>query len=144
MGLGSAGRLHNGTAILRVTTGLGLRFLQWIRESDDHNVVVCGCPLRISNAHRNVPLDVKLTLEKALYISSDKDRLYAQKEDYCGQVRLRIAKIQFGVWYRDQNAPPNRAFSIEYEQEVLNQSAAYITIAYEQGLIRIDVSVTLF
>lgn len=144
MGLGSAGRLHNGTAILRVTTGLGLRFLQWIRESDDHNVVVCGCPLRISNAHRNVPLDVKLTLEKALYISSDKDGLYAQKEDYCGQVRLRIAKIQFGVWYRDQNAPPNRAFSIEYEQEVLNQSAAYIAIAYEQGLIRIDVSATLF
>ena len=40
----SANRLHNGTAILRVNTGLGLRFLRWIRDSDDHNVVVCGCP----------------------------------------------------------------------------------------------------
>jgi RNA-dependent RNA polymerase len=143
MGLGSAGRLHNGTAILRVTTGLGLRFLQWIRESDEHNVVVCGYPLRISNANRNVPLDVKLALEKALYIGPDQDRLHAQKEGYCGQVRLRIAKIQFGVWYRDQIAPPNRAFSIEYEQEVLHQSAAYIAVAYEQSLIRIDVSATL-
>jgi RNA-dependent RNA polymerase len=143
MGPSSAGRLHNGTAILRVTTGLGLRFLRWIRDSDDHKVVVCGCPLRISNANRNVPFDVQLTLEKALYIGPDQDRLHAQKGDYCSQVRLRIAKLQFGVWHRDQNAPPNRAFSIEYEREVLHQSAAYIAVAYEQSFIRIDVSATI-
>ena len=64
----SADRLHNGTATLRVTTELGLRLLQWVRESDDHNVVVCGCPLNVSNAHRRVPFDVKLALEKARYI----------------------------------------------------------------------------
>ena len=141
----SADRLHNGTAILRVTTELGLRFLQWIRESDDHNVVVCGCPLRISNTYRSVPLEVKLTLEKARYINSDQDRFHAQKGDYCGQVRLRIAKIQLGVWYTDPNAPQSqrRAFSIEYEREVFRPTAANITFVYENSLIRIDVSVAL-
>ena len=141
----SADRLHNGNAILRVTTELGLRLLQWIRESDDDNVVVCGCPLRVSNAHRSVPLDVKLTLEKARYIDPDQDRLHAQKEDYCSQVRLRIAKVQFGVWYTDSNTlkSQRRAFSIEYEREVLRPTVANITVVYKHSLIRVDVSVIL-
>jgi RNA-dependent RNA polymerase len=140
-----ANRLHNGTAILCVTTGLGLRLLLWIKESDDHNIVVCGCPLRISNAHRSLPLDLKMTLEKVHHIDSDQDRLYTQKQDYCEQVRLRIAKVQFGVWHTVPSAPQaqRRAFSIEYQLRVPRPSAAHITVVYEHGLIRIGVSTTL-
>lgn len=146
MGESPAGRLHNGTAILRVPAKLGSQLLRWDRESDDHSIVVCGHPLRIFRAHdRKVPPDVRQTLEKARYIDPDQDKLHTQKKDYASQVRLRIANIQFGVWYRDPNAPQGqrRAFSVEYEREFLRHSAAYITVVYEHGLIRIDVSVTL-
>ncbi|KAH8995456.1 RdRP-domain-containing protein [Lactarius akahatsu] len=143
MGESSAGHLHNGTAILRVPTKLGLRLLRWNRESDDHNVVVCGQPLYILNAHRKVPYDVKQTLEleKARYIDPDQDKLHTQKTEYASQICLRIANIQIGVWYRDPSAPPNRrrAFSTEYEREFIHQSAAYITVVYEYGHIRIDI-----
>ena len=142
-----AGRLHNGTATLRVPAKLGLRLLRWWnRESDDHKIVVCGGPLRIFNAHRKTSLKVKQTLEKARYIDPDKEKLHTQRKEYASQVRLRIANIQFGVWYSDPNASQNqkRAFSIEYEREFLRQSAAYITVVYEHSLIRIDVSATPF
>jgi RNA-dependent RNA polymerase len=143
LGVSPAGRLHNGSAILRVASKLGLRLLRWHRESrDDNTVVVCGKPLRIFNANSKVPFDVKQELEKARYIDPDQDKQHTQKQDYCSQVRLRIAHIQIGVWHRDPNAPPNqgRAFSIEYQREFLRQSAAYLTVVYEHSLIRIDVS----
>lgn len=142
LGVSPAGRLHNGSAILRVASKLGLRLLRWHRESrDDNTVVVCGKPLRIFNANSKVPFDVKQELEKARYIDPDQDKQHTQKQDYCSQVRLRIAHIQIGVWHRDPNAPPNqgRAFSIEYQREFLRQSAAYLTVVYEHSLIRIDI-----
>ncbi len=145
MGESPAGRLHNGTAILRVTSSLGLRLLRWHRE-EDNNIVVCGRPLRIFNAHNKVAPDVRQTLEKARYVEPDLDRLRTQKEDYASQVRLRVAKLQFGVWFKGPNDRPTqgRAFSIEHEREFLQHSAAYIMLVYEHSLIRIDVSSTLF
>ncbi|KAI9449720.1 RdRP-domain-containing protein [Lactarius psammicola] len=138
MGESPAGRLHNGTAILRVPGKLGSRLLRWKRESDDHNIVVCGRSLRIFNANRKVPPEVKQTLEKARYIDPDQDKLHTQKKDYASQVRLRVANIQFGVWYREPNNQ-RRAFSTEYEREFLRHSAAYITVVYEYSHIRIDI-----
>jgi len=84
-------------------------------------------------------------LEKALYVEPDQDRLHTQKKDYASQVRLRIAKLQFGVWFKGANdsQTKGRAFSIEHEREFLSQSSACITLVYERGLIRIDVSTTL-
>ncbi|KAI9446028.1 RdRP-domain-containing protein [Lactarius indigo] len=145
MGESPTSHLHNGTAILRVPAKLGLRLLRWNSESDDHNIVVCGQPLHVSNTHRKVPYDVKLTLEKARYIGPEQDKLHIQKKEYASQVRLRIANIQIGVWCRDASAPQNRrrAFSIEYEREFFHQSAAHITVVYEYSHIRIDVSDTL-
>ncbi|KAI9446027.1 RdRP-domain-containing protein [Lactarius indigo] len=141
MGESPAGRIHNGTAILRVSAKLGLRLLRWNRESDDHNIVVCGRPLRIFNAYQKAPYDVKQTLEKALYIDPDQDKRHTQKKDYASQICLRIANIQIGVWYKESSAPQNqrRAFSTEYEREFLRQSAAYITVVYEYSHIRIDI-----
>ncbi|KAH9066237.1 RdRP-domain-containing protein [Lactarius vividus] len=138
----TAGRPHNGTAILRVPAKLGLRLIQWNRESDDHNIVVCGRPLRIYDAEREVPHYVKQIVEKAYYVNPDQERLHNQKGEYASQIRLRVANIQFGVWYRDPSAPQNqrRAFSIEYEREFLRHGAeACIAVDYEHSLIRIDI-----
>ena len=71
MGESPIGRLHDGTAILRATTKLGERLLQWKKN---HNIIVCRRPLRIFNNHQKVPRDVKQTLEKARYIDSEQDR----------------------------------------------------------------------
>ncbi|KAH8998323.1 RdRP-domain-containing protein [Lactarius hatsudake] len=137
----TAGRSHNGTAILRVPDKLGSRLLQWNRESDDHNIVVCGRPVRIFDGQRKVPHDVKQILEKAYYIDADQERLHNQKGEYASQIRLRVADIQIGVWYRDPSTPQNlrRAFSIEYERGFRHYgAAACIAVDYERSLIHID------
>ena len=142
MGVSPAGRHHNGTAILRVTTKLGKRLLQWNFESKDQNILVCGRPLLVFNNHQVVRGDVKQTLEKARYVGPEQDKQHTDKANYARQVRLRIANIQIGVWYK---APENqrRAFSVEYEREFLRHSAAYISVVYEHSLIRIEVSATI-
>jgi RNA-dependent RNA polymerase len=145
MGKSPAGRIHNGKAILRVGSNLGRRLLKWSRESGDHNYIeVKGDPVKIFNLFKSVPLDVKQTLEKALYVDPERDRLRSQIEEQAQLVRARIAKIQFGVWYRPSDSPsPRRTFSIEHERDFLSNSAAYIYVVYEHKLIHIDVSATL-
>jgi RNA-dependent RNA polymerase len=146
MGKSPAGRIHNGSATLRVTTDVGERLLKWGRGSDKNNIVVHGRALKMYNAHRNVPPGVNETLEKALYIDPEQDKRRTQIEEEARLVRLRIAQVQFGVWYKPSNshASQSRTFSVEYERDFLCQSAAYISVVYEHKLIHIDVSTTLF
>jgi RNA-dependent RNA polymerase len=144
MGKSPAGRIHNGKAILRVGSNLGRRLIKWSRESRDHNIEVKGDLLRVFNLFNTVPLDVKQTLEKGLYVDPEKDRLRSQIEQQAQLVRARIAKVQFGVWYRPSDSPSSRrAFSIEHERDFLSNSAAYVNVVYEHKLIHIDVSATL-
>ncbi|KAI9452162.1 RdRP-domain-containing protein [Russula earlei] len=139
MGESPAGRTHNGTAILRVAEKLGKRLLRWNYDSEENNIVVNGRHLRLFNAHRSVPFPVQQTLEKALYIDPDRDRLRSHMEYQARQVRLRIARLQFGVWYKPSNSPgKGRSFSVEYERDFLRQSSAYISVVYEHKLVHID------
>ena len=87
---------------------------------------------------------MKQVLEKALYIDPELDKRRTRIEDRARSVRLRVAKVQFGVWYKPSNTPgAGRSFSIEYERDFINQSAAYLYVVYEHKLIRVDVCVTL-
>jgi RNA-dependent RNA polymerase len=145
MGTSPAGRIHNGKAVLRVSSNLGRKLIKWNRESRDHHYIeVKGEPLRIFNLFNTVPLDVKQTLEKALYIEPEQDRLRSRIEDEARQFRARIAKLQFGVWFRPPDSPSTRrTFSIEHERDFLSRSAAYVYIVYEHKQIHIDVSPSL-
>jgi len=144
MGISPAGRIHNGTAALRLPGGLGQKLFKWYRESDEHRIVVKGRPLRIFKTYNPVPPDVKQVLEKALYIDPELDKRRTRIEDRAHSVRLRIAKVQFGVWYKPSNSPgAGRSFSIEYERDFISQSAAYLYVVYEHKLIRVDVCTTL-
>jgi RNA-dependent RNA polymerase len=147
MGTSPAGRHHNGSAVLRVTAEVGVRLLRWTRDSDKNNIIVDRRPLRVFKVFRTVPLplDVKETLEKALYVDPDQDKRRTLIVDQARLVRLRIAQIQFGVWYRppDSGANLGRSFSVEYERDFLLHSAAYISVVYEHKHIHIDVSSTL-
>ena len=145
MGKSSAGRIHNGKAVLRVGSKLGRRLIKWNRESEDNNIVVKGRRLKASNLFNTVPLDVKQTLEKALYIDPEQDRLRSHIEEQTRLVRLKISKVQFGVWYKPSDSRgQTRAFSVEYERSFMSNSAAYIHVVYEHKLLHIDVSATLF
>ena len=145
MGISPAGRIHNGTAALRLPVRLGQKFFRWYRESEEHRIVVKGRPVqKLYRSDNDVPPDVKQVLEKALYIDPEQDKRRTQIEDRAHSVRLRIAKVQFGVWYKPSDSPgAGRSFSIEYEREFISQSAAYLYVVYEHKLIRIDVCVTL-
>jgi len=144
MGTSPAGRIHNGTATLRLPGKLGQKFFKWYRESEEHRIVVKGRPLRVFKTFNHVPADVKDVLEKALYTDPEQDKRRTQVENRAHSVRLRIAKVQFGVWYKPSNSPgAGRSFSIEYEREFISQSAAYLYVVYEHKLIRVDVCATL-
>ena len=144
MGKSPAGRSHDGSAALRLPAKLGLQLLRWYRESEKHRIVVNGRPLRLFRTDNRVPSDVKQALEKALYVDPEKDKLRTQTEDSARAVRLRIAIVQFGIWYKESDFPgTGRSFSVEYERNFLSHSAAYLFLEYEHKLLRIDVRATL-
>jgi RNA-dependent RNA polymerase len=137
------GWIHNGTGILRVTNFVGNNLHRWLKDSNRNKVLVKGRSLRLFRTSRQVSPLVKQQLEKALYVGPEKEKQRKTIESQTGEA-LRIAKVQFGVWYRQPNSPPNhgRAFSIEYEHDFLSQSEAYISVVYEHKLIRIEVGIT--
>jgi RNA-dependent RNA polymerase len=141
-----AGRIHNGKAILRLPSKLGSRLFRWYNDSDKHRIVVHGRTLRIYKTYERVSRDVEQVLEKAFYIDPDQDKIRTLIEERAHQVHLRIAKVQFGVWYRPTISPTSnagRSFSVEYERDFLCNSAAYLHVVYEHKLIRIDVRATI-
>ena len=150
LGESPAGRIHNGTAFLRVSVGLGRRLFQWLHESRNNTISIGNSDreLRLYKTHRDIPSDVEYKVDKALYIEPSQEKQRKTIEDKARQVRLRIAKVQFGVWYTqsESDSLPNhgRTFSVEHEREFLSQSAAYLNIVYERRLICIDVSVDSF
>src|SRR5712671_326892 len=138
-GKNPAGRICSGKAILHVATKLGRRLFKWI-----YDMVNAGRPLRLFNAHRDdVSPNVQQIIEKALYIDPDQDKLRTQIGTKAREVHLRIEKLQFGVWYKPPNSSgKGRSFSIEYERDFIQQSAASVHVAYDHKLIHIDVSTT--
>src|SRR5258708_5466399 len=144
LGESPAGRIHNGTGILRVTNFVGNNLHRWIRDANENKIFVKGRALRLFRTSRRVSPLVKQQLEKALYVDPEKEKQRNTVERHAGLVHPRIAKVQFGVWYRQPNSPPNhgRAFSIEYERDFLSQSEAYLSVVYEHKLIRIEVGIS--
>ncbi|KAH9066241.1 RNA dependent RNA polymerase-domain-containing protein [Lactarius vividus] len=135
-----AGRIHNGTALLRVSSAVGGRLFRWVFGSSKNIIVVptnSSRALRLFKTHREVLPDAEY---KALYVDPRQEKERQKIEDKARQVRLRIAKVQFGVWYTqpESNSPPNhgRIFSTEHERKFVSQSAAYI---YERRLVCIDI-----
>lgn len=70
-----AGRIHNGTGILRVTNFVGNNLHRWITDSSSKNkILVKGRALRLSRTSRQVSSLVKQQLEKALYVGPEKEK----------------------------------------------------------------------
>ena len=149
LGESPVGWIHNGTAFLRVSVGLGTHLFRWLQSQNNTiDIGDSGREVRLYKTHREVPPDVKYRVAKALYIEPSQKKERKKIEDKARQVRLRIAKVQFGVWYTqpESDALQNhrRSFSVEYERDFVSQSAAYLNIVYERRLICIDVSVRFY
>jgi RNA-dependent RNA polymerase len=151
LGESPAGRTHNGSALLFVPVEVGRCLFRWLWESRSNTIVVGDSrrALRVFSTSHEVPPNVKYKLEKALYVDPRQVKERQKIEDKARQpeFRLRIAKVQFGVWYtqpESNSLSNNRTFSVEHEREYLNQSAAYLHIVYERRLICIDVSASSY
>lgn len=144
LGVSPAGRIHNGTATLLVPVRVGKRLLRWYWDSPENEIIVKDRALLLFDAFSEVSPEVVYRLEKALYVDHRKEQRRRTLEDTASQFRLRIANVQFGVWYTQPDTFPNqgRSFSVEYEREYVSQSAAYINLVYEDSLFCIDVSAT--
>jgi RNA-dependent RNA polymerase len=144
LGVSPARRIHNGTATLLVPVRVGKRLLRWYWDSPEIEIIVKDRELLLFDACSKVSPEVAYRLEKALYVDHRKEQLRRTLEYTARQFRLRIANVQFGVWFTQPDPLPNqaRSFSVEYDREYLTQSAAYINLVYEDSLFCIDVSAT--
>ena len=108
------------------TNGLYQRLFMMARSSPQSNLVVGSCAPRFT---RPITMSTRATGRR-------------QTENQAKHVRLKVAKVQLGVWYRQPDALPDqgRSFSIEYERDFPRNGVAYIHIVYELGLFRINVS----
>jgi hypothetical protein len=144
MGKSLTGCIHYGKAALRLLSMLWSRLLIWYKGSDEHSIVVNDRALEPLKTDDPVPPDVKQEPEKSLYVDPDRDKIRTQIEERSSQARLRVAKVQFGVWYKPSDSTDTRrSFSIEYERKFPHKSAANLYLVCERRLICIDVSVTL-
>ena len=108
------------------TNGLYQRLFEMARSSPQSSLVVGSCALR--SAHP-ITMSTRAIRRK-------------QIENQAEHVRLKVTKVQLGVWYRKPDALPDqgRSFSIEHERDFSRDGVAYIHVVYEPGLFRIDVS----
>lgn len=143
LGESPAGWIHNGTAFLLVSDAVGRRLFLWLCASPNNIILVGNSSraLRAFKTNHEVPPEVNYRLEKVHYIDLRKAKEREEIEDQAREVRLRIARLQFGVWYtRPESNSHGRTFSVEHEREFINQGAAHLTVEYERRLICIDVS----
>ena len=108
------------------TNGLSQRLFEMARSSPLSSLVIGSCAPRSTH-----PITMSTRAIRRRQI-----------ENQAKHVRLKVAKLQLGVWYRQPDALPDqgRSFSIEYERDFLRNGVAYIHVVYEHDLFRIDVS----
>ena len=144
-----AGRLHAGEGTLGLPSRrLGERLLDWLREPAHRKegIRVCGRKLYITRSQTRMSEEHRQILENAVYIAPEQEKT-RQEILYHLQEHLRVARVQFGTWYRPTPAGgkvQNRIFSVEYECDYTERSEAWVEIVYDHKLIRIEVRHSLY
>ncbi|VDB83377.1 unnamed protein product [Peniophora sp. CBMAI 1063] len=137
------GRLHKGTGFLTLPNLIGKRFAQWLREPANKKagIRVLNKKLHFKPSPRKIWQQKKQILENALYIGPEQEEEH-EKILAKTAVQLRVARVQFGVWYRPPTPKggriPDRMFSVEYERDYTQNSAAYIEVDYDSKCIRVE------
>ncbi|KAI0029218.1 RdRP-domain-containing protein [Vararia minispora EC-137] len=137
-----AGGEHNGHGTLTLPSRrLGEAFATWLRDpANKKGITVLGRKLWFKRTKRRVWDEKKKVLENAPYISPEQEEKRFRILNEL-QTRLRVAKVQFGIWYRPKQTGftiPDRAFSVEYQRDYTSHSAAYIEAVYDHKLLSIE------
>jgi RNA-dependent RNA polymerase len=141
MNMSTWGPEHDGTGVLILPRQLGDRFLEWFFNKN--KIIVRGHKLRFYRSARKVSEEEKQILDNALYIGPEQEQTRWLILAHL-QTRIRVARVQFGVWYRPESQHPggkvmDRIFSVEYERDYTEKSAAYVEIVYDHKLMKLEV-----
>ncbi|ETW86290.1 hypothetical protein HETIRDRAFT_443820 [Heterobasidion irregulare TC 32-1] len=82
--------------------------------------------------------DIAQTLERSVYVGPEKQLEREEILRKLDQV-LRVAKVQFGIWFKEDDLPDTaRSFSIEYERDLVKSSAGLLDLVYDRKMVRIE------
>lgn len=137
----TAGGIGNdGTGVLTVAPReVGSKFLQWLREDKSHIVRVLEKKMYFARLEQPPYKDIAQTLERSVYVGPEKQLEREEILRKLDQV-LRVAKVQFGIWFKEDDLPDTaRSFSIEYERDLVKSSAGLLDLVYDRKMVRIEV-----
>ncbi len=134
---------NNGTGVLTLPTQeLSRKFLSFVYNN----------PIRIKSKKvlfsekRGEPRSRLVeTLKKTPYISPDIEEEHQRKLEALNS-KIRVDTVQFGIFHqssysRSSKEAASRAFSIEWEQEYVSNSAAWLEFKYDSKIIRVTVCI---
>lgn len=134
---------NNGTGILTLPTQeISRKFLSFVYNN----------PIRIKSKKvlfsekRGEPRPRLVeTLKKTPYISPDIEEEHQRKLEAVNS-KFRVDTVQFGIFHQSSYScsskeTASRAFSIEWEQEYVSNSAAWLEFKYDSKIIRITVCI---
>jgi hypothetical protein len=133
---------NDGTGILTPPqANPALKFLGWIK---DDPIKIEKKKIVFYKSNSKPWPSLSQTLLKTPFISPDIEEERRGKLDAL-QEPLRVDVVQFGVFYRPEypirKSDPlkTRAFSVEWEQDYVNQSIGWLRFDYDHKLIRVHV-----
>jgi RNA-dependent RNA polymerase len=135
---------HAGTGILIVPDDIVHKFLSWVKDN----------PIKPDGKNDKIKFYIKgpakerwaKIIAKTPFIDP---ALEEKRKDiiWTAGIDLRVDAVQFGILFREKEKYPSndkdrlgpRSFSIEWEHDAIQKSAAYLRFVYEHKLIRIAV-----
>ncbi|KAF8844823.1 RdRP-domain-containing protein [Paxillus ammoniavirescens] len=141
LNMSEAGGVQNdGSGTLTVTRKHGGKFLR-LNKNGEISVTVKEKKLRFIGPNNNpIPRWLALELEKAPFIDPDIAKDRQSRIDSLNQPFL-VTRVQIGTFYRPKNALPRepRAFSVEWDQDLRQDSLAWLFFEYEHKLLRVRI-----
>ena len=116
------------------------KFAALANENSEYYVKVLGKKIRFRMTGNKPGRSLQATLAKTPYLDPDieeeKDTIISKLD-----VGIQINKVQFGVFYRRAQDPPNgfRFCSTEYELNDPTRSAGMLQFEYAHKLLRVQV-----
>lgn len=135
---GKSGILHDGTGTLTVPEeNIGITFINLIRKKKA-TVETCG---RKVFFERTIKLPSRFIVHQLKMVPFQDPKIEQEREQKNFQLRrrLRVNRLQFGVWLRRPGPECRGTFAAEWDRSYTNKGNALIWIEYDHKLARIQI-----
>ncbi|KAG0701519.1 RNA dependent RNA polymerase-domain-containing protein [Suillus ampliporus] len=132
---------NNGSgSLILPSKDVGLKFRRLVDVEDGVTIKVGRKRLKFRPTAKHIPNSTLVTLVKAPYVDPDIAQKRQEKIDALSS-DFRIATLQIGTFYRPEGARPldPRAFSVEWECNLVDSGLGWLRFEYEHKLIRAKV-----